>query len=78
MLNKGLKVTVNSDDPSYFGGYLNDNYLRTAEAIDLNESDIITLVENGFEGAYLSDMRKEKLMTEFETAKNTYFKSKRA
>ncbi len=69
MLNKGLKATVNSDDPSYFGGYLNDNYLHTAEAIDLSAEDILTLVQNSFEGAYLSKERKATLMAEFEAVK---------
>jgi len=74
MLNKGLKVTMNSDDPSYFGGYLNDNYLKTAEALDLNQEDIFTLVKNGFDGAYLSETRKDTLMKEFEIAKEAYLK----
>ncbi|RKQ72041.1 adenosine deaminase [Litorimonas taeanensis] len=65
MLNKGLKATVNSDDPSYFGGYLNDNYLRTAEALHLTKDDIVTLVKNGFDGAYLTAERKAELMHEF-------------
>lgn len=68
MLDKGLKATVNSDDPSYFGGYLNDNYIRTADALSLEHSDIITLVRNGFEGAYLSPSRKSALMDELDRA----------
>lgn len=64
MLDHGLHATVNSDDPSYFGGYLNDNYIRTADALGLSKADIVTLVRNGFEGAYLSDTRKSELMTE--------------
>lgn len=66
MLDKGLKATVNSDDPSYFGGYLNDNYIRTAEAINLTREDILTLVRNSFDGAYLSSDRKAELISEFE------------
>jgi adenosine deaminase len=68
MLDKGLKATVNSDDPSYFGGYLNDNYIRTADALSLEHDDIITLVRNGFEGAYLSQSRKSALMDELDRA----------
>jgi adenosine deaminase len=68
MLNKGLKATVNSDDPSYFGGYLNDNYIRTAEALSLSRDDVITLVTNGFEGAYLSPSRKTELLDELSQA----------
>lgn len=48
MLDLGLRVTVNSDDPAYFGGYLNDNYIAIAEALHLTKAEIDTLVENGF------------------------------
>ena len=64
MLNLGLKATVNSDDPSYFGGYLNDNYIRTADALGLTTADIVTLVRNGIEGAYLSVARRNQLLAE--------------
>ncbi|MDB2438643.1 adenosine deaminase [Hellea sp.] len=64
MLDLGLTATVNSDDPSYFGGYLNDNYIRTAEALDLSKEDIVTLVRNGFKGAYMNGARREKLLKE--------------
>ena len=68
MLNLGLKATVNSDDPSYFGGYLNDNYIRVADALDLSNDDILTLVKNGIEGAYLSPERKTKLLFELSSS----------
>lgn len=64
MLNLGLRATVNSDDPSYFGGYLNDNYIRTSDALALSKTDIVTLVKNGIEGAYLSDTRKAELLSD--------------
>ena len=64
MLDLGLKATVNSDDPSYFGGYLNDNYIRTADALGLTKSDILTLVKNGIEGAYISAARRDALLQE--------------
>ena len=67
MLDAGLKVTVNSDDPSYFGGYLNENYIRAAKALKLTNADIVTLVKNGIDGAYLSEDQKGHLMAEFET-----------
>ena len=53
MLGLGLKATVNSDDPAYFGGYINDNFNALVDAVDLQESEIITLVRNGFESAFL-------------------------
>ncbi len=54
MLSKGIKATVNSDDPSYFGGYVNDNYRAIARALDLSIEEIATLALNSFEGAFLS------------------------
>lgn len=55
MLDLGLKATVNSDDPAYFGGYVNDNYKALVESIDLQTEEIITLVRNGFDSAFLPD-----------------------
>ena len=54
MLDAGLIATINSDDPSYFGGYMNDNYLSTAKALDLSIDDLIQLARNGFIGSFLS------------------------
>jgi adenosine deaminase len=53
MLNLGLKATCNSDDPAYFGGYIGDNYIRTAEAVGLTKADIVTLAKNSFTGSFL-------------------------
>ena len=58
MLDLGLKATVNSDDPAYLGGYLADNYLQTAQALDLTRAEIVTLARNSFEGAFLSEAEK--------------------
>ncbi|GAA0476589.1 adenosine deaminase [Parasphingorhabdus litoris] len=55
MLGLGLRATVNSDDPSYFGGYLNDNYEATASALDLDKDDIIALAKNSFRGSFLDE-----------------------
>ncbi|MCZ4297625.1 adenosine deaminase [Henriciella marina] len=54
MLALGLKATVNSDDPAYFGGYVNQNYRETAKAVGLTHDDIITLAKNSFTGSFLS------------------------
>ena len=64
MLQSGLKATMNSDDPSYFGGYLNDNYIQTADALDLTKAEILKLIRNGFEGAYMSDERRQSILDE--------------
>lgn len=53
MLEKGLNVMVNSDDPAYFGGYVNDNFFAVSEALDLSQQDIVTLVKNSFIGSFL-------------------------
>lgn len=58
MLDLGLKATVNSDDPAYFGGYLADNYLQTAEALGLTRAEIATLARNSFAGSFLSEAEK--------------------
>ena len=66
MLNLGLKATVNSDDPAYFGGYINANFLQTAEALDLTKEEIKTLVKNSFEYSLLSDDEKQKYLIQVE------------
>lgn len=54
MLDLGLKPTINSDDPAYFGGYLGENWRQTAAAVGLNRSDLIQLAKNSFTGSFLS------------------------
>ena len=58
MLQKGLKAMVNSDDPAYFGGYVNDNFHAIDEALDLTAEEIKQLVENSFAGSFLSNEAK--------------------
>ena len=58
-MDAGLLVTVNSDDPSYFGGYLNDNYRAIHKALDLDENDIITLAKNSFAASFIPDVEKQ-------------------
>jgi len=62
MLRKGLKVTVNSDDPAYFGGYINENYQSVCDALNLTKKDIYTLAKNSFEGSFLSDSKKQMMI----------------
>ena len=61
MIEKGLLVTVNSDDPAYFGGYLNENYLAVAKALDLSEEEILKLVQNSFNSSFVEEKRKEEM-----------------
>lgn len=58
LLDLGLKVTINSDDPAYFGGYANQNYLEAAQGLELNAEEIKTLARNSFEASFLSTETK--------------------
>jgi len=60
MLEKGLLATIHSDDPAYFGGYMNANYLETAKALNLTESHLMQLAINAFEASWLSVDEKQK------------------
>ena len=60
MLAAGLHATVNSDDPSYFGGYVNANYRAVADALDLSKDELLTLARNSFSGSFLDDAAKAK------------------
>lgn len=71
MLAAGLKATMNSDDPAYFGGYMNENFLQLTEALDLTRDEIVTLARNGFEAAFISDEQKQLLMDRLDTYVNT-------
>ena len=53
MLDLGLRATVNSDDPAYFGGYVGENYRAAAEALDLSRTELATLARNSFLGSFL-------------------------
>ncbi|WP_166425709.1 adenosine deaminase [Paraglaciecola sp. 20A4] len=58
LLEHGLMVTVNADDPSYFGGYLNDNYHALAAHLPINKQHIKTLASNSFKASFLSEEKK--------------------
>jgi adenosine deaminase len=60
MLNLGLRVMVNSDDPAYFGGYLNENLIRSQLALDLKLEDVKTLIVNSFKSSFLDSRSKNK------------------
>ncbi|WP_260582072.1 adenosine deaminase [Sphingopyxis sp. PET50] len=66
MLDAGLAATVNSDDPSYFGGYVNANYLAVADALDLSKADLVTLARNSFTGSFLDETEKAKHLAAIE------------
>jgi len=58
MLDAGLCVTINSDDPAYFGGYMNANFVQTVEALGLTRDEVITLANNSFEASFLEPSRR--------------------
>ncbi len=55
LLEAGLCVTINSDDPAYFGGYMNDNYLQTQSALNLSAADMIKVTCNAFNAAFMDE-----------------------
>lgn len=71
MIDLGLKVTVNSDDPAYFGGQINANFEAITEALVLNKEDLYELAKNSFEYSLLPKTEKEKHIEEL----NHYFKN---
>ncbi|QDV19799.1 Adenine deaminase [Gimesia panareensis] len=64
MLEAGLLVTVNSDDPPYFGGYVNENFTAVQQALNLSHNELIQLARNSFTASFLSDSEKQKLLAE--------------
>ncbi|CAN5608687.1 adenosine deaminase [soil metagenome] len=66
MLDLGLKATVNSDDPAYFGGYLLENYMATAEAIGLTREELVTLAKNSFAGSFLGEAEKAQRLAQID------------
>jgi adenosine deaminase len=64
--DRGVKVTINSDDPGYFGGYVLDNYLAVAAALDLDRDDLTAMARNSLEAAFLPGAEKAKLLAEFD------------
>jgi adenosine deaminase len=57
-LQAGLHVTVNSDDPAYFGGYVSENLIACQRALGLTIAELLTLVRNGFTAAFMSEDEK--------------------
>lgn len=64
MLEAGLRVTVNSDDPAYFGGYVLDNYLAIATALQLSREQMLTLAANSLRGSFMPKARVDALLAE--------------
>ena len=67
LLQQGVKVTVNSDDPAYFGGYMNDNFVAISQALDLSNAELKQLAINSFEASFISVEEKQKWIEQIQT-----------
>jgi adenosine deaminase len=63
LLQRGLCVTVNSDDPAYFGGYLNENYLAVQRGLGLSTDELAQLARNSFEASFLPPLQKQRWLS---------------
>ncbi len=66
MLDLGLCVTVNSDDPAYFGGYIEENFQAVQMALGLDYQDLYKLARNAFQASFLGPTEKKKLLDELD------------
>ncbi len=66
MMEKGLTVTVNSDDPAYFGGYVGDNYRAIQSALGLGEQELVAIARNGFVAAFMPEDERQRALAEFD------------
>lgn len=64
LMDQGVVVTVNSDDPAYFGGYVADNYVAVAAALDLSDTDLTNLARNSFEASFADRADKDRWLAE--------------
>lgn len=67
MLRAGLCVTINSDDPAYFGGYINSNFIASAQALELSRAELVQLAKNSFCASFASAEQKQVWLDELET-----------
>jgi len=66
MLQAGLKATINSDDPAYFGGYMTENYLGVQQALALGRDEVVQLARNGFDAAFCDEGLKQRYLSELD------------
>ncbi|WP_201577052.1 adenosine deaminase [Psychrobacter sp. H8-1] len=71
LLDFGLNISVHSDDPAYFKGYINQNFINLYENLPLSEDDIITLVKNSFRSSFIDDDLKETYLAKVDLALET-------
>jgi len=68
LLARGVCVTINSDDPAYFGGYLNENFLAAQRALGLTQDEILLLARNSFEASFLTAGERRRFIDELDVA----------
>tara|TARA_B100001013_G_scaffold340764_1_gene264396 strand:- start:3718 stop:4737 length:1020 start_codon:yes stop_codon:yes gene_type:complete len=66
LMEAGVMVTINSDDPAYFDGYMNENYIQISAALNFSKKQIAQLAKNSFKASFLPDKKKEKLISQVE------------
>jgi adenine deaminase len=66
MLERGLLVTVNSDDPAYFGGYIEENFQQATEALGLTREQVLRLARNSFRASFLPESDKQRYLAEID------------
>jgi adenosine deaminase len=66
MIDLGMIATVNSDDPAYFGGYMNENYSAITNALNLSKDDLYQLSLNSFNSTFLEDSEKSELISKLD------------
>ena len=66
LLDRGVAVTVNSDDPAYFGGYINQNFVETIDALKLSDADVYTIVKNSFDASFVTNAERNALIAKLD------------
>jgi adenosine deaminase len=72
LLKQGLVATVNSDDPAYFGGYMNQNFVETLDALELDADELVTLARNSFEASFASEADKQRYAAELDACRREH------
>jgi adenosine deaminase len=72
LLDAGVKFSINSDDPAYFGGYILDNYCAVQKSFNWTVEQWGTVCRNGIEGSWCSDERKQALLAKLEEVLREY------
>ncbi|WP_233865861.1 adenosine deaminase [Paraburkholderia adhaesiva] len=66
LLDHGVAVTVNSDDPAYFGGYVNENYTAIIDALKLDDAEVYTILRNGFEASFVTPRERDAMIAKLD------------